>query len=268
MNIGTEVIAVSPARAKAWLEMNENNRPLRGRRVTAYARDMAQGKWTMTGEAIKFDSEGFLLDGQHRLNAVIQSGVTVDMLVVFGLQKESQKNMDTNARRTPADALALNGWKHGAILGAMARLGVSEPDCGFTDERTVDPTQAEVLEFVLTHEDTVHRAADLASRYAKLIPSIPSAMGIVAMRTLEVDREQTVVWFESIANMATEGLGDPRAALLRRLATSRRNKEKWTQYEHVSLLSRCWNDWRGGRKIEKYATDGRTGLIKIPAKLV
>src|SRR3990172_8052075 len=79
------LIDVTPNPPREWLRTNTHNRKLRDRAVADYARDMTAGHWTLNGEAIKFATDGTVLDGQHRLRAVIDSDVTVQMLVVVGL---------------------------------------------------------------------------------------------------------------------------------------------------------------------------------------
>jgi hypothetical protein len=91
---------ITPAKAKEWLKQNDAcNRNLRDAVVRRYAMDMSAGKWLYTGEAIKFSVGGTLLDGQHRLSAIVRSGATVTMLVVYGLPMESVLAMDSGSRR-------------------------------------------------------------------------------------------------------------------------------------------------------------------------
>jgi predicted nucleic acid-binding Zn ribbon protein len=70
------IVYVTPEMAERWLGHNKVNRNLRNRRVDQFARDMRSGRWQLTGEAIKFGKSGNLIDGQHRLWAVIESGCT------------------------------------------------------------------------------------------------------------------------------------------------------------------------------------------------
>jgi hypothetical protein len=72
-----QIIDVDPATAESWLAKNPNNRNLRVPVVQSYARDMVSGNWMLNGETIKFDQSGKLIDGQHRLSAVVTADVTV-----------------------------------------------------------------------------------------------------------------------------------------------------------------------------------------------
>ena len=99
-HLSMEIVRVSPSMAEKMLGRNTRNRSLNQRQVTRWAQSMTAGEWLVTGEAIKIASTGDLLDGQHRLAAVIESGCTVLMLVVKGLHPETQDVMDTGRART------------------------------------------------------------------------------------------------------------------------------------------------------------------------
>ena len=75
--IRSQVEMISPKLAQQMLAANTQNRPLRDAATDLMAKDMAEGRWHLNGESIIFSSDGVLTDGQHRLTAVVRSGVTV-----------------------------------------------------------------------------------------------------------------------------------------------------------------------------------------------
>lgn len=94
-----EIVNVTPQLAAEFLEKNANNRSLSNAVVEHYAMQMRSGKWIANGETIKFGSNGELVDGQHRLQAIIQSGVTVTMVVVTGVPEGSKETIDVGKVR-------------------------------------------------------------------------------------------------------------------------------------------------------------------------
>lgn len=102
-------VLITPALATAWLRRNEANRRLRQRAVTQYVQDIQRGAWKPTGETIKFSTTGRLLDGQHRLAAIVESGVAVRMCVATGLENSAFDVIDTGRSRTGADVLVIEG---------------------------------------------------------------------------------------------------------------------------------------------------------------
>lgn len=77
------VVSVTPELALQWLGMNGGNRPLRKNHVEFLSKQMKNSAWVRTHQAIAF-SNNRLIDGQHRLAAVVASGCTVPMLVITG----------------------------------------------------------------------------------------------------------------------------------------------------------------------------------------
>jgi hypothetical protein len=103
---------ITPKKAAAYLEKNATNRTLRGPTVAAYEADMKAGNWIPTHQGIAFNDRDELIDGQHRLTAVVRSGATVRMLVTRGLPALTGENhtmdaVDRGAARSISDQLKL-----------------------------------------------------------------------------------------------------------------------------------------------------------------
>ena len=82
------IVRVTPALATEWLEGNVAlNRRLIPNLVTFYAAEMRAGKWRVNGESIKFSKSGALMDGQHRLHAIIKVNQSIPMVVVRELDQ-------------------------------------------------------------------------------------------------------------------------------------------------------------------------------------
>jgi hypothetical protein len=79
------VDTITPEQAQAYLDNNAKHRPIKERKVAEYMMEMQDGIWKLNGKTICFDWNGRLLNGQHRLSAVVKSGVTLTTVVVRGL---------------------------------------------------------------------------------------------------------------------------------------------------------------------------------------
>ena len=111
---------ITPDVAKTWLEKNTGNyRNLNPQRIVRYASEMFNGNWDFNGETIKFDRSGKLVDGQHRLHAIVRSGATVPALVVRGIQFDD--NIDTGRARGLNSVIAKHGMKNAAKLSPTYR---------------------------------------------------------------------------------------------------------------------------------------------------
>jgi hypothetical protein len=103
-----ELKTITPAIASEMLTKNTRNRPANDRHVKRLARQMEMGKWKINGDTICFSGD-LLIDGQHRLLAVVQSGVEIEMFVVDGVDPGAFDTKDVGKRRSAADTLATNG---------------------------------------------------------------------------------------------------------------------------------------------------------------
>lgn len=103
------IMAITPEKAKEWMaDKNKNNRKLNAQRVEKYARDMLNGNWQLTPQGISFYENGDLCDGQHRLTAIIRSGVCVNMLVTYNVPNEISM-VDRGYSRNTANILQMAG---------------------------------------------------------------------------------------------------------------------------------------------------------------
>lgn len=113
---------VTPEMAKDWLlNHNNHNRPLSTRQIEFYAQQMKDGKWMRNGESICFDWNGILLDGQHRLAAIIKANRSITLTIVRGVDPECFKTYDSGRNRTAGDCLAIKGIPHSNGTAAIIR---------------------------------------------------------------------------------------------------------------------------------------------------
>jgi hypothetical protein len=99
-----EIMNVTPDVARAMLEQNTDNRRVRPSVVARYAAIMSAGNWKLSPDGIVF-SDKRLLQGQHRLSAVIAADVAVDLMVWTGVDDEVFRVFDRGATRSTADAI-------------------------------------------------------------------------------------------------------------------------------------------------------------------
>jgi hypothetical protein len=116
-------VSISPADAQTMIEENHPlNRPVDKGLVELYARDMKAGLWRVTGDPIRFDTKGRLIDGQHRLHAIILSGVTLTKVtLILGLGEDVFPVIDQGKSRTNLQALRMQGLEINSLAVAIAR---------------------------------------------------------------------------------------------------------------------------------------------------
>lgn len=144
MEMTTEIVSVTPQMAEAWLKNNVANRKLRPTIVDTYASDMKSGRWVPSHQGIAFDSKGELVDGQHRLSAIVKSGVIVKMVVTTGV--EQNENIDNHIKRTLVDTTG-----HTAYEVAVARMILNRFRSG--GDFVHAASSSEIKEFIEQHKE-------------------------------------------------------------------------------------------------------------------
>lgn len=126
---------VTPDRAKELLATNEGkNRRRRETRVERYSADMTSGKWRITGETIRLNAKGELLNGQHRLAAVIKANMPVDMLFVSGIGEETMLVQDTGLPTSNDDWMPIE-HASSTVCVVRAVLRIVDPNLYTTASR-------------------------------------------------------------------------------------------------------------------------------------
>lgn len=253
---------VTPELAARWLKRNLKNRNLRPRTVARYVRDMKAGRWHLDGTPIRFSHDKVLLDGQHRLAAVIESGVTITTAVVVGIDPAAQAVMDTGRARTAADALAIDGEKNSSTLAAAARFGlqVERQELSSNGEYSHE----EISAYVDAHPSLRH-AVEFTKNLARRTDCPPAIVAYSFMVMARIDTFAAGNFWISAAEKVGLKAGDPVIAMTNRFAEARRNRERLSRPAYLSAIYRAWNYRRGGKSLRviKIASPSG-GMIPIP----
>lgn len=145
MSIRTQVETVTPKKAEQWLRKNASNRRLSDITVNAMVRDIQSGHWQLTPEAITFNVRGDLLNGQHRLTAVIKSGCSVKMTISRGWSHSVRGVLDRTRRRTITDRMKMDGIKGRLGLKSACSSLLVKLDRGTTRETVTGDEAMEAL---------------------------------------------------------------------------------------------------------------------------
>lgn len=268
--VEAQIQDVTPDIAREWLGRNTKNRNKKLVSIANYARDMKAGNWRMTGEAIKFDKNGVLLDGQNRAHAVIKADVTVQMLVITGLEPDTQEVMDGGSKRTNADTLQLHGIANPSTVAAIATVWVGYkanlwPHSG-SQLATPILTHAEVLAVVYEHPELIEAGVVAARVYRQSLRVSTGALGTAWAVLHDVDASDADEFFDRIQNLRTEGRGDPVHTLIQRVRADRDAHKRLLVSETLFLILRAWNAWRHGDRLMKLTagTKGHYYAMPVP----
>lgn len=236
---------VDPGLAAEWLDQNTANRKVSRGTVARYARDMESGAWQLNGESVKFSRKGRLLDGQHRLFAIVESGETVSMLVVEGLDEAVFDTLDGGEKRQFSHVLADRGVKNSAtVASALKIIMCIERGISLSSFQT---TNAELDEVLARNPGVIDCTA--FSSVTPMEPGIATALSFLFARS---DAAKAEEFFKKLRGLGSFDEQDPVWHLTRRLSTKRGDKMgQDTPTTRIALSILVWNFFKAGEKKGK-----------------
>jgi hypothetical protein len=244
------VECITPAAARTLLESNTHNRNVRLNRVAQLADAMERGEWELNGETIKVAVDGTLLDGQHRLQAIVDSGVTIHSLVLRDLSHAAQDTVDTGRRRRLADVLAIEGYPDShALAAAVSHL------YRFLAGQRIDahgeaPSTREALE-LLRERPQLSESVRVARRVVKRVGGPTAVFSALHCVFAEIDPLPTEEFFARLADGANLSVGDPVLHLRNQLTRPQQDRNfKQSPSTVAALTIKAFNLRRAGRQID------------------
>lgn len=260
--------AITPAVAAQYLTCNLLNRRLRPSVVSNYADDMSENNWIENGEPIQFDWYGNLIDGQHRLSAIVQSGKTLNLWVMRGMDPDAQKRIDSGVNRTFADQLSMRGVINPLDVSSLARrihLYLHQAERVDFNKGSVSHAKRELILARFPYlPELVHEVEVDTKRI-----SIPLSVKSFTFWLLAGEQTEEFPWgvridavrefFHLWVTGANLEADNPILILRDRIV---REKELYGKYEFQGrafwLAVMAWNHWRSGRTVKK---------LQLPPKL-
>ncbi|MFW6776270.1 hypothetical protein ACOACO_18460 [Nocardioides sp. CPCC 205120] len=240
-----EVLDVTPQMARDWLARNPSNRSVRRHLVESYARDMRAGRWALNGETVKIAADGNLLDGQHRLSAVVLADRIIPMVVVREVSADHMPTIDTGAKRTYADALKVLGEENTSVLAAVSRRALLWHRGHRTRWGSLHATALELNEFIAEHPQ-IRNSADVATKLASkaLLPA--STFGLAHWLLSAIDPDDAMWFLARVADGDALPTNHPVAALRDRIVRMRVGGGRINETDAIALLILAWNAYRAG----------------------
>lgn len=161
--VETKLMTVTPEMAAKWLELNKGNRDVRPALVKMLTAEITNNRWQVTHQGIAFDEFGELLDGQHRLHAIVRADAAVPMYVSYGAPRASFAVVDGGANRSFRDRTMVAGTDVTPEHGAVARVIVMGPSwygmVPYSVTVNMITKHREAIDFALSLKDKKYRTA-------------------------------------------------------------------------------------------------------------
>lgn len=147
------------------------NRPFSQDTANKYAADMRSRRFWANGQPLIFDLTGICIDGQHRLSAVISTGIALRTYCVFGIPREAARTIDQGRSRTVSHAIHMDGTKNAIDLVAAARTLHAL-------RASVDPESPTGKRFAFSHAEELQTANSVRD-FITMNPSLEQALDSV-----------------------------------------------------------------------------------------
>ena len=252
------VRSINPLQAAAILDIrNGSNRPLSPIRVKEYTEAMKNNQWLFNGDAIRFSNDLTLADGQHRLQAVVNSNTTQDFIVVENTEKRARLTMDTGRIRSGGDALVIEagvGQKTGAAINrALVLLKLYEDGRSLADGGSTRMSNAGVIEHYKKHKERVDGALvflqDNLPGRGQLLSKAEALYLLLVLR--EIDTQQAEEFI--VSTMTGVGItGEGALSYLRNYLIGCKTKTiGYRGSDKLASVIKAWNAIRKGRKVSR-----------------
>jgi hypothetical protein len=254
------VETIDPSLAELLLKGNLRNRSLSKATVAAMVRDMISGRWILTHQGIALDSEGRLIDGQHRLTAVVLSGATVQMVVTYNADPTSFPVIDRNRTRSIGDMLGLahQGVRSPTAVVAVLRL-IDRLGAPTDQKHTYDEVDALYAKYGEDVQWTVSHMTTKGLRVAGVLAGVAYALPVARDKVEE---------FASVVCSRT-GMTSPMAALWGAVDRHRNHNTDDVRLGLVHITMRCiyaherGEDLKRTYRKEKNESDQQTDADRI-----
>lgn len=269
-------ISVTPEQASEWLAKPAKNRKINHRRVGLYAAAMKRGDWLLTNQGVAIDEFGMLIDGQHRLSAIVEADVPVELLVIRAAPNRSQLVLDQGLKRSPCDQVGLReGWEVTPMHMAVAKcivMSVGGPGSSVRKDTTADIQLMDRF-YVRHHKAIEFAVAQFAARATIKGVTIAPVIAPVARAQYSEDNNRLARFCEVVATGMANHKNDGPAVVLRnwliagrdKALSARSGKDRFAIYKKTELALRSFLD---GDQIQRLGTMTLdTELFAVPGDI-
>lgn len=253
---------ITPELAQEWLGMNTHNRHLRERTVATLAAAIERDEWVINGDMIRFSADGVLIDGQHRLHAVVKAGKPITSWVIRGLPAVVQETIDTGNHRGYHDVLALRGELHATAVSA-ALVWCFRIETEQVRSMKLKPTNGQKDE-ILRANPQIRESVIKVNYWGPHIPVAKSILGALHWRLALIDEDQADQFFGRVADGIGLEAGNPILLLRNILYTWGRGRDRIEDYVKYAHIVTAWNLWRAGETRQLLVWKRNTMAIPEP----
>lgn len=244
---------ITPSLAKELLEANVSNRHHRSWIVKSYSQDMLNGRWKVnTAEPIKISKTGVILDGQHRLMAIISSGVPIMQCIAYNLDDSVFDVLDTGVPRSAKDVFRIQGIKNEVLTPAIiAMFNLLETGRKTGSKKNAKSTNAMLLEQYLENSifwsEVARKSLNWYKSFTHIMP--PSVIGGFYAHFYYLNKDKADDFMEQLTT-GTNISNDIILTLRQKLMQDKMSQRKMPQTLKMAIIIKSWNSFVSGKKLK------------------
>ena len=256
--------AIGPDKARIYLRNQAPNRLVNETLVTQYACAMLESEWHNTGDPIKFDEQGRLADGQHRLQAVVEAETEQVFSVVRGISFDNLLvTVDTGRKRGSADVLTIMSadpstditFLYPRNLPAVAKLVMTYYNQRDINRSTLFCTTlstTQIVRFCVNNKAALEDACRIEARISHNVQMNKAATAACVFLCQQADGE-TLTYFVDELIRPTTTKGNPAYALREQALKDRTKRTPDWSKDHrltAAYFIKAFNAFCVGRAVE------------------
>lgn len=259
------VETITPQKAMEYLKTSKGNRNISKPVVKSYALTMKSGGWMLNGEPIVFDQDGHLINGHHRLYAIIESGVPIESFVTRGVSDKAYVTFDCGRHRTIGQLIGMQGVKHYNSISSTVTtayrliLGLEVSDNHSL--KNLGKTNAELIDLFNSDREAFIEAGNFGVEMRQKASFVDASMigGSYYFLTQKggYNKSYVRIFFEDLCTYETSVNGIVNTLRVRLNKAKNSGTAKLPRSVAFALLVKTWNNYVNGTSVKclKYTAD-------------
>ncbi len=244
MKTQVKVEKITPSKAREWLKLNTHNRKISKHNLGRIESAINNNEWILNGESIIMNGTR-VLDGQHRLQAVINTGKSIDSVVVRGLDEKVFPTLGSGKVRSFKDTCDIKGESNSQLLSA-AVMWIERYMRGMINEKGF--TTPTLLDTLRKHPKIRDSVAFVAALKCKTInPSVLAGAHYIFSKK---NKEMADVFCSRMATGESLTKNNPIYVLREKIVKSKMNKVRYRPHDQMAMCIKAWNHLRDGKTIK------------------
>lgn len=267
-NVKMSIETITPVKAVQIMKKNSLNRNINEKRVNRLVKSIKSGQWKLNYQPIIISKDGNLINGQHRVQAVIVSKMPIEALVIHNAPDDIKPTLDIGAARNLGNHLQMAGYKGSVFAMASAIVICLSFQKGSYNKSGAQTTPEEMLDYLKSNK-RILKSADIfthtdKSEFRNLLPQSIS----VAMHYLfcEIDRDKAETFFHGLVQGTELGKTSPILRARTELISMRKESKRseLTRAMALHYLCTAFQAFLDNRRIDSLPKFKEEDKIVLP----